>query len=122
VLPERARDLERLSRKDRSELDPTELLAMLGCEDWTVRMHLCRMLSRVEWSAEQYPEVLQFVLRQVKDKNTFVRAWALDALGWLAATDKSIRLEVYQLLEDAISSGPPSIKVRARESLKRLMG
>jgi hypothetical protein len=122
VIALRAKELERRSRTDPSVLDRKELLVMLECEDWTVRMHLCRMFSRVEWTAEEYSEVLQFAQQQVKCDNTFVRAWALDALASFAVTDESIRDEVYKLLDEAISSGPPSIKVRARESLKRLGG
>lgn len=116
----RAKDLERTSRKDPSVLDTKELLAMLDCSDWSVRMHVCRMLSRVEWNPEEYAEVLQFAQEQVKEDNTFVRAWALDALASFAVNDASIRDDVYRLLDVAISTGTAAIRVRAREGLKRL--
>lgn len=116
----RAKELERRSRTDRSVLDRFELLSMIDCDDWSVQMHLCRMLSRVDWSGDEYLEVLRFARRMANGCNTFVRAWALDALGWFAVIDESIRPEVYEFLDTAIGTGPPSIRVRARESLRRL--
>jgi hypothetical protein len=120
MIADRAKELERGSREGGLQLDKSELLSMLDCDEWTVRMHLCRMLSRVEWSPSEYAEVLEFAQRQADDKNTFIRAWALDALAWFAVTDQTIRPAVYQRLEAALGSGAASVKVRAREGLRRL--
>ena len=116
----RAKELERASRTDPSVLDPKELLAMLDCEDWSVRMHVCRMIGRVSWTAEEYLEVRDFAFREAESDNTFVRAWALDALAWLAISDVSVRAAICAMLESAIGAGPASVRVRAREGLKRL--
>jgi len=122
MIDERARDLERASRNDASVLDRSELFSMMDCDIWSVRMHLCRMLPRVSWPPEQYEEVRDFVSRQAVDRNTFIRAWALDALASFACTDESIRPQVLEMIERALSSEPPSVRVRAREGLKRMMG
>lgn len=83
-------------------------------------MHVCRMLSRVAWSAADYPAARDFALAQVMDKNTFVRAWALDALASFAVNDAVIRPAVLAMIDEALASGRPSIRVRAREGLRRL--
>src|ERR1700704_1549644 len=116
----RAKELERASRSDPSVLDGEELLALMACEDWTVRMHVCRMLSRVSWSPADYKAVREFALTQVQDKNTFVRAWALNALVAFAVNDDTIRRRVLSMIEDALANGPPSIKAQARLGLQRL--
>jgi len=122
MIDERVRDLERQSRIDPSILDRAELLSMMECDIWSVRMHLCRMFPRLEWPPEEYREIRDFVLRQAADKNTFVRAWALDALACFACFDESIRPRVLEMIERALSTEPPSVRVRAREGLKRIMG
>ncbi len=116
----RAKELERSSRTDPTVLDRKELLAMFDCEDWSVRMHVCRMLSRVPWPPDEYPEALEFALSQARDDNAFIRAWALDALASFAMRDDSIRPTVFEMLDAAMSTGPASVRVRAREGLKRL--
>ncbi len=119
----RARDLERASRSDPSVLDKQELLALMVADDaWSVRMHLCRMLPKLTWTGEEYAEIREFVFRQAEDDNTFVRAWALDALASFACTDKSIRPKVLEMIERALSTEPPSVRVRAREGLRRIGG
>lgn len=120
MIEQRAKELERASRNDTSILEREELLGLMAAEEWTVRMHLCRMISRVRWPAEELGEVQHFLFKQAADENTFVRAWALDALASLACLDESIRSRVIGMIEEALESGPPSIRVRAREGSKRL--
>jgi len=93
---------------------------MVDSEDWTVRMHLCRMIPRVHWSPATYAEVLRFSFQEAHGTNKFVQAWALDALAQLAVHDESVFGEVFNLLREALESGPPSVRVRARIAYKRL--
>ncbi|MFI5386652.1 MAG: HEAT repeat domain-containing protein [Fimbriimonadales bacterium] len=116
----RARDLERASRTDPSMLDRQELLGLMVDETWSVRMHLCRMLARMKWPADEYRQILEFLFAQAVDKNAFVRAWALDALASFARTDEAIRPMVLEMISLALESGPPSVRVRAREGLRRM--
>ena len=117
---ERAKELERASRDDPSTLDKNELSALIGEGSWTLRMHVCRMLPRVNWASQEYPIIREFLLRQSEDRNTFVRAWALDSLASFAVADESIRPHVLGLIDEALANGPSSVRVRARESLQRL--
>jgi HEAT repeat protein len=121
MIEERAKELERASRTDPSVLNREELLALMGDGPWSARMHVCRMLPRLGWPADEYKLIRAFLFEQVADSNTFVRAWALDALASFACTDPSIRSKVLKMIEEALSAGPPSIRVRAREGLRRLL-
>ncbi len=120
MVAARAKELERRSRTDPSVLQSEELLALLEVEDWSVRMHLCRMATRVRWARDVYAEVLAFVIEQAETDNTFVRAWALDALATFAVEDETIRPQALELIQTALASGRPSLRVRAREGLRRL--
>ncbi|HVT13671.1 MAG TPA: hypothetical protein VHE55_15510 [Fimbriimonadaceae bacterium] len=116
----RARDLERESRANPSVLTCEELLGLMVDETWSVRMHVCRMLPRVEWTPDQYPQVRDYAFEQSSNENAFVRAWALDALASFVCRDESIRERVLAMISKALESGPASVRVRAREGLKRL--
>ena len=119
-IEERAKVLERASRDNPEILDRDELLSLVGPGPWTVRMHVCRMLPRVAWTAKERAVIIPFLFAEANGDNKFVQAWALDALASFAVTDESIRLRVAALLEAAIGDGPPSVRVRAREGLKLL--
>ncbi|HWA82439.1 MAG TPA: hypothetical protein VG820_03330 [Fimbriimonadaceae bacterium] len=116
----RARDLERASRSDPSVLNREEMLGLMVDDIWSVRMHLCRMLPRVEWPPEQYEQVRDYAFEQSRCDNAFVRAWALDALASFACRDATIREAVLQMISKALELGPASVRVRAREGLRRL--
>ncbi len=122
MAAQRAKELERASRLDPSILDPDELVAMMEFEDWTVRMHLCRMVPRVEWPEPVRPQVLAFAFKEAGSQNKFVRAWALDALSHLAVEDEAIQPEVLMMLQGAVESGLPSVKVRAGLGIQLLLG
>jgi hypothetical protein len=122
MIEQRTKELELASRSDASILDRREILGLMTSEAWTVRMLVCRMLARVAWPPSEYKLVRDFALEQVRDKNTFVRAWALDALASFAVFDESLREGVLDLINETLASGPPSMRVRAREGLRRIGG
>lgn len=120
MIVQRIKELEVGTRTDASSLDPEELLGYIGIEDWIVRLHLCRLVSRVAWSNKQLKIVEPFLFDQARCDNAFVRAWAVDALASVACTDATIRPQVLELIERALEEDRPSVRVRAREGLKRL--
>jgi len=89
-------------------------------ENWAVRLHLVRVLARVEWPAEEYGTVVDYLLKHAKGKNKFLSAWSLDSLACLAVGDAALRERVLPLLTGAMETGSPAVRVRARHGLTRL--
>ena len=115
--------LERMSRTrpEVAELAKTEILiAMDPTLNWLVRMNVCRLLPLVDWRESEYERILSFLFEEVGRNEGFVAAWALDALVRFAAQDESIRPRVMFLLDEALATGSPAVRARARKALKGL--
>jgi len=116
------KQIELASRTDPSVIDRGQILDLIGDGPWVVRMLLLRMIARVEWVGSEREAVRSFVVSQMSDSNTFVRAWSLDAAASLASGDEELTLVTNRAIAEALGGGPPSIRVRARAAASRLAG
>lgn len=107
-------------KKISTRFRPAVLELLSPEEPWVVRLHLVRILDRIDWELAEYAAVLDYLFEQAEGKNKFVAAWSLDSLATFAIQDASIEDKVVRLLLRALESGTAAVKVRARHGLQRL--
>ena len=105
----------------RSGLSPHEgaLLGDLAEVDRReVRWHLEQMLPRLTLDASKSRRAVAIVESFLNDKSTIVRVNALQAPVELANDDAHLKEKARRHLTDALESGAPSEKARARKLLR----
>jgi hypothetical protein len=55
----------------------------------------------------------------LEDRSSIVKTFAMQGLADLSQNDADLRSRVRQLLEEAVRSGTPAMKARARQLLKK---
>jgi len=96
-----------------------ELLGLLAeTEQIELRWHLAAMVPRLRLNAPERQRAADALQRYLEDRSSIVKTFALQGLADLAQNDAALRPKVKQLLEDAIQSGTPAMKARARKLLK----
>lgn len=83
-----------------------------------LKWHLARMLPRLALEPHDRATVLDIVHDWLGDDSVIVRAEALDAFAALAAGDTALAAEVQGRLDEALASGRPAEKARARHILR----
>lgn len=112
---------EKVSAQKPRLFDPykAELLGLLAeAEQIEFRWHLAAMIPRLRLTAEERRRAAVALRRYLDDRSSIVKTFALQGLADLARNDASLRPKVKQLLEDAIHSGTPAMRARARKLLK----
>ncbi|MCG8455582.1 MAG: hypothetical protein MI919_04820 [Holophagales bacterium] len=108
--------------------DPPEGLAgavieLLGAvEPADARLHLLQCLPLAPISASEARRLEPLLSPLLEDRNTFVRAWAYNALGLAAEAEPALRETVLERLERAAKSEKASVRVRIRKARERLLG
>jgi len=122
VLRMRAADaVEKVSAKKPRLLDrhKPELLGLLAeAEQIELRWHLSAMIPRLRLTDPERLRAAAALRRYLDDRSSIVKTFALQGLVELARNHAGLRGKVKQLLEDAVQSGTPAMKARARELLK----
>jgi hypothetical protein len=122
VLRMRAVDaVEKVSAEKPRLLDryKTELLGRLaGAGEIELRWHLALMVPRLRLTAPERHRAAAAFERYLGDRSSLVKTFALQGLADLARSDPSLRAKVKQLIENAVQSGTPAMKARARKLLK----
>lgn len=122
VLQMRAADAaEKVSAKKPRLLDPfkAELLGLLPqAEQKGLRWHLALMIPRLKLTPAERLRACQEFQRYLEDSSSIVKTFAMQALVDLAQDEPSLKLQVRDLLEQAVRAGTPAMKVRARRLLK----
>ena len=97
----------------------TELLGLLAeVEQIELRWHLALMVPRLRLTASERQRAAAALQRYLEDRSSIVKTFALQGLVDLLRNDASLRSRVKQLLEEAVQSGTPAMKARARKLLK----
>lgn len=91
--------------------------ALPAATDGFTRLHLCQAMRHIPVGAEELPGVLDFLRECWRSSNTFVRAWAPDALAQLARRHPELEGEAARMLEAALSDPRASVRARARRTL-----
>jgi hypothetical protein len=122
VLRMRAADAaEKVSAKKPRLLNhyKSEFLGLLAeAEQIELRWHLAAMVPRLRLTPPERQRAAAALLRYLEDRSSIVKTFALQGLADLARSDAGLRGKVKQLFEDAVQSGTPAMKARARKLLK----
>jgi hypothetical protein len=122
VVRMRAADAaEKVSAKKPRLLDryKAELLGLLAeTEQIELRWHLAAMVPRLRLTVRERQRAAAALLHYLGDRSSIVKTSALQGLADLARDDAALRGSVKQLLEDAVQSGTPAMRARARKLLK----
>ncbi|HKN76782.1 MAG TPA: hypothetical protein VJW94_16505 [Candidatus Acidoferrum sp.] len=123
VLRSRAADAaEKVSAKKPRLLDrhKAELLGLLAeAEQIELRWHLAAMIPRLRLTPAECQRAVAALHRYLNDRSSIVKTFALQGLADLARDNAALRGNVKQLLEDAVQSGTPAMRARARKLLKK---
>jgi len=118
VVRMRAADaLEKATRAHPELLAPVreELLGLLEtATQQELRWHLAQMTPRLSLTKAQKERAVASLKGYLDDPSSIVKTEALDALVALATADGRLAREVLPLLEEAIDSGTPAMRARAR--------
>jgi HEAT repeat protein len=114
---------EKVSLKRPELLKPhkRELLGLLAeAEQIELRWHLAAIVPRLELTAPERQRVAAALLHYLEDRSSIVKTFAMQALVDLAGQDHTLRETARQILEQALRTGTPAMKARARKLLKGL--
>jgi hypothetical protein len=113
---------EKVSSKKPRLLDryKAELLGLLaGAEQIEPRWHLALMVPRLRLTAPERQRAASALQLYLEDRSSIVKTFALQGLADLAQNDAGLRGGLKLLLQDAVQSGTPAMKARARNLLKK---
>ena len=79
-------------------------------------LHILQTLPHMRIEAGQHESLRRSLLTLIKSRRTFIRAWAYNGLGILAAHDPSLRSEVERLFDWAAKTETAAVKVRIRHA------
>jgi hypothetical protein len=97
-----------------------ELLGLLAeTEQIELRWHLAAMIPRLCLAARERQRAAATLHRYLKDRSSIVKTFALQGLVDLSQNDAALRLKVKKLIEEAVQSGTPAMRARARILLKK---
>jgi hypothetical protein len=98
----------------------TELLGLLAeAEQIELRWHLAAMIPRLRLTAPQRHRAAAVLQRYLEDRSSVVKTFAMQGLADLSQNDADLRSKVKHLLEEAVQSGTPAMRARARNLLKK---
>jgi FimV-like protein len=98
-----------------------ELLGLLAeAKQIELRWHLASMMPRLELTASERQRAAAALLQYLEDRSSIVKTFALQALVDLGGQDSTLRETARQILEQALRTGTPAMKARARKLLKDL--
>jgi hypothetical protein len=84
-----------------------------------IRWHLAQMMPRLSVSGRERGRVVRSLRRYLADPSSIVRTCALEALAELAVANPRLWPDVKARLEDAVRTGTPAMRARARRLLTR---
>jgi HEAT repeat protein len=95
------------------------LLNIAASVNHEVRWHVAQMLPRLPLTRTQRAFALKIVKGYLDDRSSIVRAFALQALADFAEHEAGLRDGVITLLREALHSGTPAMRSRARKLLEK---
>jgi hypothetical protein len=98
-----------------------ELLGLLAeTTQIELRWHLAAIIPRLNLSSNERRRAIADLHRYLDDRSSLVKTFALQALFDLSQNDTALRENAKRLLEQALHSGTPAMKARARNILRKL--
>jgi HEAT repeat protein len=97
-----------------------ELLGLLAeAGQIELRWHLATMIPRLHLTAPERQRAASALQLYLEDRSSIVKTFALQGLADLSQNDAGLRDRLKLLLQDAVQSGTPAMKARARNLLKK---
>jgi hypothetical protein len=96
------------------------ILAEIPIAEARTRWHLGLVVARTARTPQQIRLAAEVLWQLAEDKSNVVRCSAVEGLGLLAKRDRSLRSSVEPFLHQALLTGTPAMRVRARDALSRL--
>ena len=98
-----------------------KLLRLAACSvEPEMRWHLAQMVPRLKLTRDERRGTQAILLRYLDDKSIIVKTFAMQALFELAARDPVLRRRILPLLRDAVRTGSPAMRARARKLINIL--
>jgi HEAT repeat protein len=123
VVRMRAADvIEKVTAKRPDLLRPYKrrvLREMAASQQMEVRWHAAQLLPRLALTGRERAQAAAVLTGYLSDESSIVRTFALQALADLAAQDPALEPAVRARLEEALKSGSPAMRSRARRLLRR---
>jgi hypothetical protein len=113
---------EKVSAKKPRLLDrcKPQLLGLLAeTEQIELRWHLAAIVPRLRLTPAERQRTATTLQRYLEDRSSIVKTFALQGLTDLSQNDPALRTKVKHLLEEAVQSGTPAMRARARYLLKK---
>jgi hypothetical protein len=112
----------RISERDIDLLAPhaaeiASILAETPIAESRTRWHLGLVAARSARTSQQIRLAAEILWQLAEDKSNVVRCSAVEGLGLLARRDASLRGTVEPFLHQALQTGTPAMRVRARNAL-----
>ena len=85
-----------------------------------VRWHAAIMFTRLKLRKTERERAVSILKTWLEDKSRIVQTFSLQALADLSNRDPRLRSEVKRLIEDKLTTGPPSVKSRGKKLLKEI--
>jgi HEAT repeat protein len=124
LVTQRALDLmEKLGRDNPGRIQPHKNIfigPLAESDKWEIRLQIVRALPLFRWTPAQTRRVEEILIANVSYPQTFVRAWALDALATLAERRPTLRPVVRRHLREFEASSSKALQARARHIRARL--
>ena len=115
--------LEKIAHEHSDWVQPHKKLFISGLADsdkWEIRLQIVRALPLFDWMPREQKRVIEILRRNVKHRQKFVRAWALDSLATFAEHDPGLVPVVKRALDDFDRSGSKALETRAKHIRARL--
>jgi hypothetical protein len=112
----------RITEKDKDFLvahaaEIASILAEAPITESRARWHLGLVAARSARTSQQVRLAAEILWQLAEDKSNVVRCSAVEGLGLLARRDPSLRNSVEPFLHQALVTGTPAMRVRARNAL-----
>lgn len=115
--------LEKISLKQPELLQPYRsrfLREVVPIDQKEVRWHVAQILGRLKLTPTQTQKAVELLRSYLKGSDSqIVKVFALQALADLAEHNHKLRPSVARLLKEALKTGSPSLKTRAKKISKR---
>lgn len=85
-------------------------------------LHILQTLPHMRIETGRHAALRRALLVLIRSRRTFIRAWAYNGLGILAAHDPSLRSEVERLFDQAASTESAAVKARIRHARAAMAG
>ena len=115
--------VEKISRQKPELLRPykKELLGLMQeAQEKELMWHLALIAARLPLNASERAIAGAALKNYLEDRSSIVRTFALQGLADLAANDPAIRVEVVEMLHQAVRAGTAAMKARSCKLLARL--